>query len=75
MVTDVTSETVIAAVEGLIVKNKSTTVKIRDFLAKPDVHAKYLWKKRFYSTLTTFISFILTFVLITFNFSSVLIKK
>ena len=44
MVTDVTSETVIAAVEGLIVKNKSTTVKIRDFLAKPDVHAKYLWK-------------------------------
>ena len=47
MVTDVTWETVIAAVEGPIVNHKSTAVKIRDFLAKPDVHAKYLRKKDF----------------------------
>ena len=48
MVTDVTWETVIAAVEGPIVNHKSTAVKIRDFLAKPDVHAKYLRKKDFF---------------------------
>ena len=47
MVTDVTWETVIAAVEGPIVKHKSTSGKIRYFLAKPDVHAKYLRKKDF----------------------------
>ena len=47
MVTDVTWETVIAAVEGPIVNHKSTAVKIRDFLAKPDVHTKYLCKKDF----------------------------
>ena len=47
MVTNVTWETVIAAVEGPIVNHKSTAVKIRDFLAKPDVHAKYLRKKDF----------------------------
>ena len=47
MVTDVTWETVIAAVEGPIVNHKSTAVKIRDFLAKPDVHAEYLRKKDF----------------------------
>ena len=47
MVTDVTWETIIAAVEGPIVKHKSTAVKIRYFLAKPDVHAKYLRKKDF----------------------------
>ena len=47
VVTDVTWETVIAAVEGPIVNHKSTAVKIRDFLAKPDVHAKYLRKKDF----------------------------
>ena len=47
MVTDVTWETVIAAVEGPIVNHKSTAVKIRDFLANPDVHAKYLRKKDF----------------------------
>ena len=47
MVTDVTWETVIAAVEGPIVNHKSTSVRIRDFLAKPDVHAKYLRKKDF----------------------------
>ena len=47
MVTDVTWETIIAAVEGPIVNHKSTAVKIRDFLAKPDVHAKYLRKKDF----------------------------
>ena len=47
MVTDVTWETVIAAVEGPIVNHKSTALKIRDFLAKPDVHAKYLRKKDF----------------------------
>ena len=57
MVTDVTSETVIAAVEGLIVKNKSTTVKIRDFLAKPDVHAKYLWKKKIFLDFNYFYKF------------------
>ena len=47
MVTDVTWETVIAAVEGPIVNHKSTTLKISDFLANPDVHAKYLRKKDF----------------------------
>ena len=47
MVTDVTWETVIAAVEGPIVNHKSTTVKIRDFLTKPNVHAKYVRKKDF----------------------------
>ena len=47
MVTDVTWETVIAAIEGPIVNNKSTAMKIHDFLAKADVHAKYLRKKDF----------------------------
>ena len=47
MVTDVTWETVIAAVEGSIVNHKSTAVKICNFLAKPNVHAKYLCKKNF----------------------------
>ena len=47
MVTDVTWETVIAAVEGPIVNHKSTAVKIHDFLANPDVHAKYLRKNNF----------------------------
>ena len=47
VVTDVTWETVIAAVEGPIVNHKSTAVRIRDFLAKPDVHTKYLRKKDF----------------------------
>ena len=47
MVTDVTWETVIAAVQGPIVNHKSTAVKICDFLAKPDVHTKYLRNKDF----------------------------
>ena len=47
MVTDVTWETVIAAVEGPIVNHKSTAMSICDFLSKPDVHAKYLRKKDF----------------------------
>ena len=50
MVTDVTWETVIAAVEGPIVNHKSTAVRIRDFLAKHDVHTKYLRKKDFSRT-------------------------
>ena len=47
MVTNVTWETVIAAVEGPIINHKSTALSIRDFLTKPDVHTKYLCKKDF----------------------------
>ena len=38
---EVTWEAVIAAVESPIVKHKSTAVKMRMFLAKPEVHIKY----------------------------------
>ena len=45
--TDVTWETVITAVEGPIVDQKSTAVKIREFLSEPNVYSKYLGKKDF----------------------------
>ena len=45
--TDVTWETVIAAVEGPIVDQKSTGIKIRQFLSEPKVYSKYLGKKDF----------------------------
>ena len=41
MTSEVTWEAVIAAVESPIVKHKSTAVKIRMFLAKPEVRIKY----------------------------------
>ena len=36
-----TWDVVLAAVEGPIVKNPSTALKIRKFLAKPEVQSKY----------------------------------
>ena len=36
-----TWDVVLAAVEGPIVKHPSTALKIRKFLAKPEVHSKY----------------------------------
>ena len=36
-----TWDVVLAAVEGPIVKRSSTALKIRKFLAKPEVHSKY----------------------------------
>ena len=47
MPTDVTWEIIIAAVESPIVAHNSTAMKMREFLAKPDVRAKYLRKKDF----------------------------
>ena len=47
MPTDVTWEIVISAVESPIVAHKSTAMKMREFLAKPDVRAKYLRKNDF----------------------------
>ena len=47
MPTDVTWEVVIAAVQSPIVAHNSTAMKMREFLAKPDVHVKYLRKKDF----------------------------
>ena len=41
MTSEVTWEAVIAAVESPIVKHKSTAVKMRMFLAKPEVQFKY----------------------------------
>ena len=41
MVTEVTWETIIAAIESPIVNHKSTAVKIRMFLAKPEVCSRY----------------------------------
>ena len=41
MTSEVTWEAVIAAVESRIVKHKSTAVKMRTFLAKPEVRYKY----------------------------------
>ena len=41
MTSEVTWEAVIAAVESPIVKHKSTAVKMRTFLAKPEVRYKY----------------------------------
>ena len=41
MTSEVTWETVIAAVESPIVKHNSTAVKMRMFLAKPEVQFKY----------------------------------
>ena len=41
MTSEVTWEAVIAAIESPIVKHKSTAVKIRMFLAKPEVRIKY----------------------------------
>ena len=45
--TDVTWETVITAVEGSIVDQKSTAVKIQQFLSESKVYSKYLGKKDF----------------------------
>ena len=42
-----TWETIISAVEGPIVKHKSTAVKIRMFLANPQVYLKYEQMKGF----------------------------
>ena len=47
MPTDVTWEVVIVAVQSPIVAHNSTAMKMREFLAKPDVRAKYLHKKDF----------------------------
>ena len=47
MSTDVTWETIIAAIEGSIVSQKSTAIKIRQFLSEPKVYSKYLHKKDF----------------------------
>ena len=47
MSTDVTWETIITAVEGSIVSQKSTAIKIRQFLSEPKVYYKYLHKKDF----------------------------
>ena len=47
MPTDVTWEIVIAAVESPIVAHNSTAMKMQEFLAKPEVHTKYLRKKNF----------------------------
>ena len=41
MTSEVTWQAVIAAVESPIVKHKSTAVKMRMFLAKPEVRIKY----------------------------------
>ena len=51
--TDVTWETVITAAEGSIVDQKSTAVKIQQFLSEPKVYSKYLGKR----TLSDAISF------------------
>ena len=47
MTTENTWENIIDAVEGPIVKHKATAAKIREFLAKPEVCAKYNHKKDF----------------------------
>ena len=47
MPTDVTWEVVIAAVQSPIVAHNSTAMKMREFLAKPEVHDKYLREKDF----------------------------
>ena len=47
MTTENTWENIIDAVEGPIVKHKATAAKIREFLAKPEVCAKYNRKKDF----------------------------
>ena len=44
---DITWENIIDTVEGPIVKHKATAAKIRSFLAKPEVCAKYNCKKDF----------------------------
>ena len=47
MPTDVTWKNIIAAVESPIVAHTSTAMKMKEFLAKPDVRTKYLRKKDF----------------------------
>ena len=41
MVSEVSWETIVAAIESPVVDHKSTAVKIRMFLAKPEVRTKY----------------------------------
>ena len=46
MPTDVTCKIIIAAVESPIVAHNSIAMKIKEFLAKPDVHTNYLFPKK-----------------------------